>query len=117
MNYTIEFETDKKIANIVYTHHFRKLKHMKDDLIQSAIIRLWEFRTNNQSYYTISGAKKVAHRAMIDFFRTQEKHQNTISVFDEIAEGLAHIDILCDDDESAEVKLEKCTKLIDQISI
>ena len=91
-----QYKTDCKIAEQVCKKYFYNAKHIKDDLIQSAVIKLWQKRGSfdgKSEYATF--ANRVAINAMLDVLRREQKHiDNDVSMFDEIMENVKLIDTL-----------------------
>ena len=114
MDYKREYEADKKIAEMIFNRHFRSFKQYKDDLIQIAVIRLWQFRTQEFSHYTFTGACAVVRRAMIDFLRPHAKYLNEASLFEKAKDDLLYADILGEDDanEFARMRCQILNKLV-----
>ena len=64
MNYQTN-TADEKIAKTVYANHFTSHQHIKDDLIQCAIIALWQSRNAYRNKSLLSTyLYKVAKKAM-----------------------------------------------------
>jgi len=103
MDYTINENTqDKKIATAVFNRFFGSFKHLKEDMIQLAIIDMWQARQN--SFYircTTTYLSKTAHNAMLNFVKRKCHYINaeTFSLFDEIVDGLIIADIIADKPE------------------
>lgn len=98
-NYTDEFLQDKKIATAVFNRYFRTFKNQKDDLIQMALVRLWQIRQDPLKHWSITYASKTAHNFMADYLKRECKFLNpnyNISVFNEIVDGLLMQDTLKD---------------------
>ena len=95
-NYTTEISTeDEKIAKRVYANHFTTHRHIKDDLIQSAMIAMWQSRSAFKDKSLLSTyLYKTAKRAMLNCLRKELKTYNDISMFEEIGEELRIIDTL-----------------------
>jgi RNA polymerase sigma factor (sigma-70 family) len=88
-----EMQEDREIATRVYMLHFTKFKSMKDDLIQSAIIKLWKAREAMCLIrdYT-SYAFRIAKNAMRDYVRVDKNHLTDFSI-DELNEnGISFVD-------------------------
>ena len=113
MEHSEEFAVDRKIAGMIFQRHFSGFRNLKDDLIQVAVIRIWQFRRGGQ-YFTYTGACKVARRAMIDFIRPHAKFLDDISL-DSCENDLAYIDILTDKNSEYEnLACENLNLLLDQ---
>ena len=72
--YTTEnYEQDKRIAIYVFNKNF-KGHYLKDDLIQTAVIALWQLRQKGNYKDYVNCACKTAHNHMIDFLRKENRH-------------------------------------------
>jgi len=97
MDYTNEnYAEDNEIATEVYRIYFRGFQYLKDDLIQEALIKLWQKRSlynGSTAYKTFATA--IAKNAMYDFLRKELNHLNQdISIFEELETGQNYMDIL-----------------------
>lgn len=106
---------DLEIARSVY-RKFDSFRQLKDDLIQEALIKLWEFRNNEKKFFTFAGARKVAKDAMIDFLRKEHNHLDyDVSIFEPIdnTTDKTYMDILSDDviDDERREQIKRIEKL------
>ena len=115
MDYTKEYKADKKIAKTIFNRHFRGFKQYEDDMIQAAIISLWQFR-RHEPIATFTGACKIARAAMIDFLRPHTKYLNEASIFEKAENDIIYADILGEDDaaEFARVRCQTLNKLVNE---
>ena len=95
MIYTPEhYEQDKRIAIYIFNRHF-KGHHLKEDLIQVAIIELWQLRLKRNYNDYVRCACTTALNHMISYLRKENRHF-TESLFDKV--GIEHdlrlIDVL-----------------------
>lgn len=116
MNYTNEqYEEDRKIAEYVYRDHFRKHRGLKEDMMQNALLALWQSRKdfNEKSSYR-TYANKIAFNAMLRTLEKEQKHiYNDISIFDEIKDDLQIMDTLVSElDGECVEKIEEMKYLI-----
>jgi len=97
MNYTTEhYNEDCKIANWVFNRYFKQHIGLKGDMVQMAVIRLWQARTQHDkkkgTYATF--ACLCAYREMLMFLRKERKHFCNVSLYEKIEDGLFLIDTL-----------------------
>lgn len=104
---TKEYAEDRKIAGFVFNDCFKTFRWLKDDLIQSAVIRLWQFRKDHRMYFTGTGAREVARRAMIDLLRQERRYLDDISIFEEIEEDLCLLDTFESENKNSDIEVQK----------
>ena len=76
------YEQDRKIALYVFNKDF-KGHYLKDDLIQTAIIALWQLRQKHTYKDYVKCACTAAHNHMVSFLR-KESRQFADSLFDSV---------------------------------
>ena len=95
MNYTHEnYGQDKEIANKVYKKYFYTFKELKDDLVQVAVIKLWELRNSPTKTFSVALGWKCAHDCMANLVKSQCRFLGDASIFEPLGDDLAIIDTL-----------------------
>jgi len=103
MKYTPKnYEEDLKISNWVFNRYFKHYKAFKDDMIQTAIIKLWQTRPqfNEQKSKYSTYACLIAYREMLILLRKEKKYLRDISLYEETDDGLLLIDTIPANDTS-----------------
>ncbi|MCL2846380.1 MAG: sigma-70 family RNA polymerase sigma factor [Firmicutes bacterium] len=110
------YKEDLEIARSVY-RKFDCFRNLRDDLIQEALIKLWEFRNNEKKFFTFAGARRVANDAMVDFLRKESNHiEFDFSIFTPLTtdESKTYLDVL--PDLSVDYEAQKLKKRIAKIN-
>ena len=107
MKYTTEnYEQDKRIAAYIFNKNF-KGHYLKDDLIQTAVVALWQLRQNGRYKDYVNCACKTAFNHMVDFLR-KENRNFADSLFDNVSgdNDVQLIDILVNEQPTAQEYIE-----------
>ena len=109
---------DMAIANEVYRIHFNGLRHIREDLVQEAIIKLWQKRAEYKGGGYKTFATKTAKNAMYDFLRKEINHLDSdVSIFEEIADGQRYIDILEIEQDTCDIQERNKAMMIGMIKM
>ena len=94
MNYTLaNYEQDKRIANYVFKRNFNG-HHLREDLIQVALVELWELRKRGNYDDYVASACDIARKKMISYLRKEKRHRCDY-MSDPLGEDMELCDIVC----------------------
>ena len=119
MEYSKQDSTkDKQTAAFIFNTYFWDYKYLKDDLIQTAVISLWNARTKGRKMRTKTGANKIAKDAMIDFLRKESRNMDIDSLdapLDDLEDDFLLLDTLPIEQDTADEKLTRYLRLLKRV--
>jgi len=77
------YAEDTRIVKGVYRKHFSHLKHLKDELVNCALNRLWEARKKYKASFGTEYSSYAYHVSLMNmrlFLRTENKQKNPLSL-------------------------------------